>query len=344
MMTTTEMCQRLKESLQFEDIKAKWFNQDLHLKNKSLKLKSPEAITYSHALSSMPNLEFPLEKDQDLKFLENTLEVVETFTYNLDKSSSEYTDFKELATRVRIINPNLMKERLDTINRDLKAMARLILGRQLHPRPNLKKQTYAVAWELSESHGISDDEIQPTHEARELPIFPNYIQKYEILVELKSIDNSKQEEVQRTDFGPSGKYRGICKLYIKCAAENFPGETFWFGASGWLIDNRTVVTCGHCVYQAIRSREKLKNYGTLRAVDIRAYIGYCKGTVADSNCMEMRRGIWALTHQEWYEKQDMDCDIAMIRLEKPFDETKTFSYVDKTPKTAENETVFMVGY
>lgn len=58
--------QRLKESLQFEDIKAKWFNQDLHLKNKSLKLKSPEAITYSHALSSMPNLEFPLEKDQDL--------------------------------------------------------------------------------------------------------------------------------------------------------------------------------------------------------------------------------------------------------------------------------------
>ncbi|KAI1754930.1 trypsin-like cysteine/serine peptidase domain-containing protein [Xylaria castorea] len=131
---------------------------------------------------------------------------------------------------------------------------------------------------------------------------------------------------------------------MTCYAQNFPNRLFVYEGSGWLIDDSTVVTAGHCVYNIARSGHWSENLGIVRAVDIEVHIGYARGKCSGSSDVESRKGKWVLTHHEWYDKQEKDCDIAMIRLEDAFEHPRTFRYVNETPRKGENEEIHVVGY
>ncbi|KAI0442263.1 hypothetical protein F4803DRAFT_380405 [Xylaria telfairii] len=89
-----------------------------------------------------------------------------------------------------------------------------------------------------------------------------------------------------------------------------------------------------------------ENYGILRAVSIDVYIGYgrCGVSGSDPGDTELRKGKWVLTHHEWYDKQERDCDIAMIRLTNVFDHPRKFIYSNETPKRGREEEIYVVGY
>ncbi|KAF2963343.1 hypothetical protein GQX73_g10229 [Xylaria multiplex] len=332
--------QLLTKSIQLEGIKAKWTRRLRHPITTRTDSENRVITSYSDAVETLHTLDFSVQEEKDTKFMENAREIVEIFNSHVMKDGSKWKDFQPLKARVRIVEPELVTERLETIGRDLKAIARLIRKRQLYPRPNFEKQTYGVAWKLGPDP--SDRNTVPANHSGESSILPESLRRYELLVEVRCTDNSKQQEVPREDFGPKGKYRGICKLFITCYAQNFPGNRYILEGSGWLIDDRTVVTTGHCAYSIQTSNHRSENLGIIRAVDIEVRIGYTSAERCPTN-VESRRGEWVVTHHEWYDKQEKDCDIAMIRLRDAFEHPERFPYV-KTPEKGENEMIYVVGY
>ncbi|KAI0444439.1 trypsin-like cysteine/serine peptidase domain-containing protein [Xylaria telfairii] len=302
--------------------------------------EAPEERCYARAVECLHSVDFSMENRE---FITETLNVVEIFKPSSVKLNSQWHGFERLEARVQIPNPGSVNNRLQNIRCYIDAIARVIRARQLYPRPDFTMQTHAVAWKLGfDNTGgcgtISADRVT------ESSILPASLFQYELLVKVGSVLNSERQPVKKEDFGPSGKYRGVCKLIITCNVENFPGEVRKFHGSGWLIDDKTVVTAGHCVYNVQRSSKKSENYGIVRAIGIEVYIGYGWGESSGLNHAELRNGKWALTHHEWYEKKEQDCNIAIIWLNSAFDDSKSFPYVNETPGQGEKEKIYVIGY
>ncbi|KAJ2978385.1 hypothetical protein NUW58_g7515 [Xylaria curta] len=334
--------QRLTHSIQLGPLNAKWTQRLLHPTKERVDGNNEVAGSYSGVIETLHTLDFSVQEEQNTKFIDETREVVEIFRTHLTKYGSKWEGFEPLKARVRMENPTDVRERLGTIDRDLKAMARLIKNRQLYLRPDFETQTYGVGWELR-LDSASGHNINVGHPI-ESWILPERLSRYQLLVEARSMHNSRQQEVPIEDFGLNGKYRGVCKLFITCRAENFPGRLFQCEGSGWLLDDSTIVTAGHCVYRIERSSDRRMNYGLLRAVEIEVCIGYARGGASGSSNMESRKGKWVLTHHEWYDRQEKDCDIALIRLQDAFEHPRGFPHVNETPRRGENETIYVVGY
>ncbi|KAI1754929.1 hypothetical protein F4782DRAFT_466200 [Xylaria castorea] len=166
--------QRLTQSIQLEDIKAKWTERTRRLLHPTKNRINDESyVTGSHsgAVETLHTLDFSVREERNTKFIDETQEVVEIFRSHSMKHGSKWEGFEPLKARVQIVNPIDVKERLGTIDRDLKAMARLIRNRQLHPRPNFEKKTYGVAWELKLDDTSNHNTIPADHPT-ELSILP----------------------------------------------------------------------------------------------------------------------------------------------------------------------------
>lgn len=90
--------------------------------------------------------------------------------------------------------------------------------------------------------------------------------------------------------------------------------------SGWLIDDQTLITAGHVVYDP--------NYG--RTTQLRCYIGYNgRDSVDDpSSGVQVSFGQYIVTTAEWVSKAIRQRDFAIIRLNKPFSgNLRIFGYV-----------------
>ncbi|KAI0442262.1 hypothetical protein F4803DRAFT_520003 [Xylaria telfairii] len=237
--------QQLTQSIQLANIKANWTKRLLHsTKDRSNDEKQVEG-SYSTAVGMLHTLDCSVEEEQNMKFIKETREVVEIFRSHLKNYGSKWEGFEPLRTRVRIVDPPNVTERLETIDRDLKAMSRLIKNRQLYPRPDFEKQTYGAAWELDLGNNTSDHKPLPANDSTESLMLPKRLSQYELLVEVMSGQNNPQEEVPTEDFGRGGKYRGVCRLCITYRAQNFPNDLDIGQGSGWLIDDDTVYK-GQC--------------------------------------------------------------------------------------------------
>ncbi|KAJ4228996.1 hypothetical protein NW759_003717 [Fusarium solani] len=65
------------------------------------------------------------------------------------------------------------------------------------------------------------------------------------------------KKVDKKDLEKGGKFRGIARLTIRFG-EGPNARTY--AGTGWLVDNKTIATAGHCVYH--------KNLGFLKSVDV----------------------------------------------------------------------------
>ncbi|KAI0103187.1 trypsin-like cysteine/serine peptidase domain-containing protein [Nemania sp. FL0031] len=332
----------LTQFIQLVDIKAKWLLNFLHL-TEGRQTEDQLEKSYANAVEAMHTLNFSVTSDQGATFVNETLKVIETFSSNLVKFGSKFDSFEPLTVRVRIVNYARVNKCLNSISRDLKAIARIMKTQQLYPQPSFENETHAVAWELSldDTPDRAAISVQRNNEYSRL-LEP--MRQFELLVEVRPQRNSQYKQVPAEDFNPSGKYRGVCKLLMKCCVEKRPDMVVSCEASGWLIDDKTVVTCGHCVYSTKTSPRDNEDYGILRAKEIEVYIGYHREATVGSSDVEMRKGKWALTHRQWYDRWEKDCDIAMIRLEKAFDNPGTLPYVDVTPRRGKDEMTYVVGY
>ncbi|KAJ6150342.1 hypothetical protein N7471_001541 [Penicillium samsonianum] len=151
--------------------------------------------------------------------------------------------------------------------------------------------------------------------------------------------NNPQIKVEETDYALGGKYSAVCKLEIKYYSSKWnksPQPAVIGEASGWLYNDTTVVTAGHCVFSNDSKTDD--EYGETYAVDIDVYLGY-----NPSGHSERRKGTGIIVHRSWYEIQDSRCDIAVIRLEKSFTTGKPFNVKNPTP-TLNGENLCIVGY
>ena len=114
----------------------------------------------------------------------------------------------------------------------------------------------------------------------------------------------------------------------------------WYGGTGWMIDNRTVVTAAHnlCRSSIDNSAEHVKN--------VLVTIGYSGEESTKSNEIETRRGKSIAVHSGYFAQTSREYrkyDIAAIRLERPFDNVEPMRW-QITPHAANEITIQVVGY
>jgi V8-like Glu-specific endopeptidase len=119
---------------------------------------------------------------------------------------------------------------------------------------------------------------------------------------------------------------GICKLFLYFQT---PSGTEVQEGTGWVIDNETLVTAGHCVYNM--------QHGHVTAVE--AVLGY--GETTDG--VESRRGECVVVHWGWYKTFSPRYDLAFIRVTLPFEKARPIPWME-TPITAKDMQVGVVGF
>ncbi|KAG6366012.1 hypothetical protein INS49_000188 [Diaporthe citri] len=98
------------------------------------------------------------------------------------------------------------------------------------------------------------------------------------LAEVRVDGFGKQKEVRKEDFAPAGKHRCVCKLDIRIRSLDDPSVgPLRGGGSGWVYNKNTVVTAGHCVYNA-----NYRDYGRIASHDIWIYLGYSGNVMYES--------------------------------------------------------------
>ncbi|KAK3997783.1 hypothetical protein QBC44DRAFT_354296 [Cladorrhinum sp. PSN332] len=151
-------------------------------------------------------------------------------------------------------------------------------------------------------------------------------------------DPDHRSLVDDNDIKDGGKYRSIVKLQMRYEGQAEDDTAYSMG-TGWLISPDTLVTAGHNVFD-------WSGYGTGlgRAVHIKAYIGYHGRENVNSPIVQSRVAKDIVTTAEWVmSRENRHRDVAIIRLDRPFEgNLRCFTYKG-TPKQAE-EMIGVVGY
>jgi hypothetical protein len=99
--------------------------------------------------------------------------------------------------------------------------------------------------------------------------------------------------------------------------------------TGWLADESTVVTAGHCVLP-----HKYR-YSRLAYVDV--FLAH------QTEWCQTRVGTHVAAHWNWYRSFSQEHDVAYIRLEQPFDKTSPMSFMS-TPTEGKETDITVTGY
>lgn len=124
---------------------------------------------------------------------------------------------------------------------------------------------------------------------------------------------------------------GVLKIHTKFASQNDSG--FWTTGTGWLLRNDVVVTAAHAVLESQQNR----------AVSLKAYAGYHGLGSIGKDHVQTRRGKRVVLSKAYYDDQNHHHrDVALVKLEKPFESIQPFTYCD-TPERG-NSSLGVVGY
>ncbi|KAK4167810.1 trypsin-like cysteine/serine peptidase domain-containing protein, partial [Cladorrhinum sp. PSN259] len=151
-------------------------------------------------------------------------------------------------------------------------------------------------------------------------------------------DPDHRSLVDDNDIKDGGKYRSIVKLQMRYEGQAEEDTAYAMG-TGWLISPDTLVTAGHNVFDWSGYGQ-----GLGRAVHIKAYIGYHGRENLESPIVQSRVAKEIVTTAEWVmSRENRHRDVAIIRLDRPFEgNLRCFTY-KSTPKLAE-EMIGVVGY
>ncbi|KAK4460582.1 hypothetical protein QBC42DRAFT_229290 [Cladorrhinum samala] len=151
-------------------------------------------------------------------------------------------------------------------------------------------------------------------------------------------DPDHRSLVDENDIKDGGKYRSIVKLQMRYEGQPEEDTAYAMG-TGWLISPDTLVTAGHNVFDWSGYGQ-----GLGRAVHIKAYIGYHGRENVESPIVQSRVAKEIVTTAEWImSRENRHRDVAIIRVDRPFEgNLRCFTY-KSTPKLAE-EMIGVVGY
>ncbi|KAF7511346.1 hypothetical protein GJ744_004911 [Endocarpon pusillum] len=151
------------------------------------------------------------------------------------------------------------------------------------------------------------------------------------------IGEDSRKKVNKKDFMPGGKYRSIVKLFLRFAGQDKNAP--WAMGTGWLINNDTIVTAGHCSY------DHSHNLG--RLTHVKAYIGYYgKASINDSKnyAVQFRTGKRVAIPEGWLAGEDNEPrDVSFIQVDRPYTGIKPIKY-QPTPLTGNKVILGVVGY
>ncbi|KAJ8502992.1 hypothetical protein ONZ45_g11253 [Pleurotus djamor] len=141
------------------------------------------------------------------------------------------------------------------------------------------------------------------------------------------------------DYANGGKYRSIVKIQM---CFNTPTGEQWMMGTGWLVNEDTLVTAGHVVYD--------RAYGFGACIQVKCYIGYegVDSVNAPNSGVQARYGHHVITTEKWAQPspsglQDRPFDVAFIRVHKPFEgQLNVFKYIETAPSAT--AIVGVIGY
>ncbi|KAK6349715.1 hypothetical protein TWF696_005994 [Orbilia brochopaga] len=142
---------------------------------------------------------------------------------------------------------------------------------------------------------------------------------------------------------PNGEWRGIAKLFLHFIQDN--GSRHWFHGTGWLVDNYTIATNGHNVYNWSRKPDGTavynpKQYTLMRLTSIEVIFGLERDPSA-------HYGTYVVVHSNWYRDPaaaaSLRYDLAFIRLDTAPSGVTPLEY-SITPCYSHLRTATCVGY
>ncbi|PVH68679.1 hypothetical protein DL98DRAFT_522608 [Cadophora sp. DSE1049] len=143
----------------------------------------------------------------------------------------------------------------------------------------------------------------------------------------------KETSVGPQHLNPGGKYRAICKLFVYFETPDGT-RSVSKEATGWCcMDSKTIATAGHVVYD--------EEHG--RATSIEVHIGYRGTNSGNIATHESRMAICVAVHRQWYNKFANENDIALIKLQTPFDKVLPLHFKD-CPERGERMKLCIAGY
>ncbi|KAF1987273.1 trypsin-like serine protease [Aulographum hederae CBS 113979] len=192
--------------------------------------------------------------------------------------------------------------------------------------PDFDKNAVVAYWELKRSNAVTTSQTVPSSPPPERTF----------------ARSSKTENLQRfreslLGLHPRIKVRpvlleaeGICKLVMTFRTPD--NTTSFYGGTGWLIDNETIITAGHNLYSP-----QEKSY----AEKVTAYVGATKGKTHPIRA-ETREGRFAAVHWGYYTAKLKQNDMAVIKLAKGFDHVTAI--VPKAAPIRATMLIEVVGY
>ena len=121
---------------------------------------------------------------------------------------------------------------------------------------------------------------------------------------------------------------GVLKVHVKYNKT----DKDWTAGTGWLLKDDLVVTAGHVAYD--------REHG--RAVSLNTYVGYQGLGSVGTKDVQKRRGTRVVILEEYYRHYNRTYDVALVKLEEPFQKVQPFTHCD-TPKQGKAH-IGVVGY
>jgi hypothetical protein len=135
----------------------------------------------------------------------------------------------------------------------------------------------------------------------------------------------------------SNRTSAIVKLFLRFAGQDKHAP--WAMGTGWLINNDTIVTAGHCSY------DWSHNLG--RLTHVKAYIGYYgKESIKDSRnyAVQFRTGKRVAVSQGWLAGENNEPrDVSFIQVDRPYTGITPIKY-RPTPSIGTKLVLGVVGY
>ena len=236
-------------------------------------------------------------------------------------------------------------DKMEEITRNIQSMVKIL--RKKADLPDFGSVAVVSCWKLGVI-STPDEEIglRPEHSPIDSKLRPK---------DLRQVDERQlgrlyeMEQVMVNDVDENGVYRGkelesllnpsisylsidtylgICKLCIKVTTKDGTENAY---GTGWLINNFTVVTAAHNLYSPLD-----ESY----AFEVKVQVGVTKG----SKNVETRWGHFVAIHWGFYAARKRQNDMAMIKLESPFDNVVPILCRNAPLVETEKRSLRVVGY
>jgi len=241
-----------------------------------------------------------------------------------------------------------IEELLDDIEKWIEPIKYMVAN--LQPAlPDFDKVTTVASWLLLAPEPAAED-VPDYPESECTFVDPATMNELEASIPEIAHGRYPREKVPVQEFCPGGRYRGkqarpsshdlnanyattgVCKLVIKF--EHY-GPKIVARGTGWLIDNNTVITAAHNLYNPSEKRHAIK---------VNVFVGYTGENTTALVRREGRQAQAAVVHWGYYATGQEHYDFAVLRLKSPFKDVRSIPFRATPSATQHSTKLRVVGY